>query len=104
MFSITIEVKQLIDYNFHILLGYDNELGNYHCVLHDHLAYRYEILDMLGMGSYGQVVKVRTEVCKCSSMYQGQEDINFNYIHTHVSTSVYVSWAKLTDVNQSTYC
>ncbi|KKZ64513.1 dual-specificity tyrosine-(Y)-phosphorylation regulated kinase [[Emmonsia] crescens] len=37
--------------------GYDDERGDYNIVIGDHLAYRYEIVDMLGKGSFGQVVR-----------------------------------------------
>ncbi|SLM35126.1 dual specificity tyrosine-phosphorylation regulated kinase 2 [Lasallia pustulata] len=37
--------------------GYDDERGDYNIVNGDHLAYRYEIVDVLGKGSFGQVVR-----------------------------------------------
>ncbi|XP_050408114.1 dual specificity tyrosine-phosphorylation-regulated kinase 4 [Patella vulgata] len=37
--------------------GYDDENGSYLKAMHDHLVYRYEILEVLGKGSFGQVVK-----------------------------------------------
>ncbi|KAF8418955.1 hypothetical protein EV426DRAFT_709465 [Tirmania nivea] len=37
--------------------GYDDDRGDYMIIKGDHLAYRYEIIDVLGKGSFGQVVR-----------------------------------------------
>ncbi|XP_054884525.1 dual specificity tyrosine-phosphorylation-regulated kinase 4 isoform X2 [Poeciliopsis prolifica] len=37
--------------------GYDDEHGSYVRVLHDHIAYRFEVLEVIGKGSFGQVLK-----------------------------------------------
>lgn len=39
--------------------GYDDERGDYLVINHDHLAYRYEVIDTLGKGSFGQVLHCR---------------------------------------------
>lgn len=37
--------------------GYDDDQGSYIHVVHDHMAYRYELLKVAGKGSFGQVMK-----------------------------------------------
>ena len=37
--------------------GYDDERGDYTIISGDHLAYRYEMVDVLGKGSFGQVAR-----------------------------------------------
>lgn len=39
--------------------GYDDDRGDYLVVHGDHLAYRYEVVDTLGKGSFGQVLNCR---------------------------------------------
>ncbi|KAJ1937727.1 serine/threonine protein kinase, CMGC, dual-specificity, partial [Linderina macrospora] len=39
--------------------SYDDERGDYIVIPHDHLIYRYELLDVLGKGSFGQVQRAR---------------------------------------------
>ena len=39
--------------------SYDDDRGDYIIHNHDHLAYRYEIIDTLGKGSFGQVLHCR---------------------------------------------
>ncbi len=49
--------------------GYDDDNGSYVKVMHDHLAYRYEIREVIGKGSFGQVVKVCVCVCVCAHIH-----------------------------------
>lgn len=37
--------------------GYDDDNGSYNKVIHDHISYRYEILEVIGKGSFGQVIR-----------------------------------------------
>jgi len=37
--------------------GYDDDNGDYNVVVHDHIGYRFEIIDFLGKGSFGQALK-----------------------------------------------
>lgn len=38
--------------------GFDDDQGSYLHTPHDHIAYRYEVLKIVGKGSFGQVIKV----------------------------------------------
>ncbi|XP_053960210.1 dual specificity tyrosine-phosphorylation-regulated kinase 2 [Anastrepha ludens] len=37
--------------------GFDDDNGNYKINEHDHIAFRYEILEVIGKGSFGQVIR-----------------------------------------------
>ncbi len=37
--------------------GYDDDQGDYTVVLGDHLAFRFEVIEFLGKGSFGQALK-----------------------------------------------
>lgn len=41
------------DHNY----GFDDERGDYDVRLKDHIAYRFEIVDFIGKGSFGQALK-----------------------------------------------
>ena len=48
-----IKATSLLGHNF----GFDDERGDYQVVMKDHLAYRFEVMDKLGSGSFGQALK-----------------------------------------------
>ncbi|OMJ92143.1 hypothetical protein SteCoe_5131 [Stentor coeruleus] len=48
------EPSRIINDNY----GFDDESGDYKAQPHDHIAYRYEIHESLGRGSFGQVYRV----------------------------------------------
>ncbi|VVD03339.1 unnamed protein product [Leptidea sinapis] len=43
--------------------GFDDENGSYTKQMHDHVAYRYEILEVIGKGSFGQVIRAYDHRC-----------------------------------------
>ncbi len=62
------EKGEILDYQHIYFMGnatnkgryqtaFDDEKGYYNVVLKDHIAYRYEVLDCIGKGSFGQALK-----------------------------------------------
>ncbi|CAL8283036.1 unnamed protein product [Boreogadus saida] len=44
--------------------GYDDSEGHYKMVIKDHIAYRYEVLELMGEGTFGRVLKCRDHKTK----------------------------------------
>ena len=69
--------------------GYDDENGDYQVVLKDHLAYRFEVQDFLGKGSFGQALKcfdhktkevVAVKIIKNKKRYQHQAGVELKIL------------------------
>ena len=63
------EQKEILDYQMIYYLGtdverksleheFDDERGDYRIITWDHIAYRFEIIEIIGKGSFGQCLKV----------------------------------------------
>ena len=70
--------------------GYDDNHSDYLLVKNDHIAYRYEILDLLGKGSFGQVCecfdhkkkeKVALKVIKNKPKFHHQASVEIKVLH-----------------------
>lgn len=69
--------------------GYDDEKGDYQIKMKDHLKYRYEIMESLGKGSFGQVVKCRDHMSNMSDPFVAVKIIrNKKRFHTQAQTEV----------------
>lgn len=56
--------------------SYDDERGDYLVVLRDHILYRYEVMNPLGKGSFGQVVRsfdFKTNACVALKMVRNKK-------------------------------
>ena len=57
IYYIAVGVNKLEPRMREINSGFDDERNDYILVKNDHIAYRYEILEIIGRGSYGQVIR-----------------------------------------------
>lgn len=87
--------------------GYDDENGSYLKALHDHLVYRYEVLEVLGKGSFGQVVKaldhktgqhVAVKIIRNKKRYDCEELLSpsdrwFSFFHISSFNTIRYQWA-----------
>lgn len=69
--------------------GYDDENGDYVVVLKDHIYYRFEVVDFLGKGSFGQALKcidhktgetVAVKIIKNKERYQHQAGVELRIL------------------------
>ena len=58
IYFLGLNAQKIKNYSVTMNYGYDDDRGDYKIIIGDHIAYRYEILQFLGNGSFGQVVKV----------------------------------------------
>jgi hypothetical protein len=58
IYYIGIRAKKVKNNLNSVNFGYDDERGDYKVVVGDQIAYRFEILKILGQGSFGQVLRV----------------------------------------------
>ena len=72
--------------------GYDDDQGDYQVVLGDHLAFRFEVLDFLGKGSFGQALKcqdhktgelVAVKIIRNKEKFKDQAQVELNIV-THL--------------------
>ena len=57
VYCIGVGSNKVKNFNMHNF-GYDDEEGDYKIMVGDHIAYRFEILQILGSGTFGKVVKI----------------------------------------------
>ena len=69
--------------------GYDDEQGDYNVILKDHIYYRFEVLDFLGKGSFGQALKcfdhktgeiIALKIIKNKERYQHQAGVELRIL------------------------
>jgi dual specificity tyrosine-phosphorylation-regulated kinase 2/3/4 len=70
---------------------FDDERGDYVLRKHDHLAFRYELLGILGRGSFGQVVRcmdhfkktqVAVKIIRNRARFQTQAQVEIHILST----------------------
>lgn len=73
--------------------GFDNEKSDYVLIKHDHIGYRYEIIKMLGKGSFGQVClcfdhkrkeNVAVKIIKNKKKFRHQASVEIRVLKTLV--------------------
>lgn len=73
--------------------GFDDAEGHYRCVVGDHIAYRYEIISLLGSGTFGIVIKaldhkrqihvaIKIGNAKCDEQALMEIEV-LKYLHSH---------------------